>query len=104
MTVKEIARNQWLVQVKHPRQTLNFKKLLFGTDMMEQERISTVKPLLTGDKNILTLDKSNTAGNKRLAKLGIPQTEKAWGAYCKMLVRPCGYTVITRQLWRDNEH
>jgi fructose-bisphosphate aldolase class I len=50
---------------------------------MEQTRtspqglIDAARALVAGDKGLLAIDESNPTGNKRFAKLGIPQTEQA---------------------------
>ena len=49
--------------------------------MNAQELIDTARTLVAGDKGLLAMDESNPTCNKRLARLGIPQTEEARRAY-----------------------
>jgi fructose-bisphosphate aldolase class I len=49
--------------------------------MNAREIIDTARTLLAGDKGLLAMDESNPTGNKRFARLGIPQSEEARRAY-----------------------
>ena len=44
--------------------------------MSPQGLIDTARALVAGDKGLLAMDESNPTGNRRFAKLGIPQTEE----------------------------
>ena len=46
--------------------------------MNAQELIDTARTLVADDKGLPAMDESNPTCNKRLARLGIPQTEEAW--------------------------
>jgi fructose-bisphosphate aldolase class 1 len=49
--------------------------------MNVQEFVDTARTLVAGQKGLLAVDESNLTGNKRFAKLGIPQTvdaRRAW--------------------------
>jgi fructose-bisphosphate aldolase class I len=58
--------------------------------MNAQELIDTARALVAGDKGLLAMDESNPTCNKRFARLGIPQTEKARRAYRELLVTTAG--------------
>jgi Fructose-bisphosphate aldolase class-I len=49
--------------------------------MNAQELIDTARRLVAGDKGPLAMDESSPACNKRFARLGILQTEKARRAH-----------------------
>jgi len=52
--------------------------------------LDTVTSLTANDKGLLAMDESNSTCNKRFAKLGIPQTKAARGAYRELIVStPC---------------
>jgi len=55
-----------------------------------QKLIDTAKMLVASNKGLLAMDESNPTCNKRFAKLGIPQTEKARRAYRELLVTTPG--------------
>jgi len=59
-------------------------------NMNPQQLIDTARMLVAGDKGLLAMDESNPTCNKRFAKLGIPQTEKARRAYRELLVTTPG--------------
>ena len=48
--------------------------------------INTAQALVAEDKGILAMDESNPTCNKRLAALGIPQTEEARRAWRELIV------------------
>jgi len=54
--------------------------------MNAQELMDTARMLVAGDKGLLAMDESNSTCNKRLARLGIPQTEEARRAYRELIV------------------
>jgi fructose-bisphosphate aldolase class I len=54
--------------------------------MNPQELIGTARMLVAGDKGLLAMDESIPTCDKRFAKLGIPQTEKARRAYRELIV------------------
>ena len=58
--------------------------------MSAQELIGTARALVAGDKGLLAMDESNPTCNKRFAKLGIPQTERARRAYRELIVTTPG--------------
>jgi fructose-bisphosphate aldolase class I len=58
--------------------------------MNEQELRDTARALVAGGKGLLAMDESNPTCNKRFAKLGIPQTEKARRAYRELIVTTPG--------------
>jgi hypothetical protein len=60
------------------------------TQMNTQEIIDTAKALVADDKGLLAMDESNPTCNKRFAKLGIPQTERARRAYRELIVTTPG--------------
>jgi fructose-bisphosphate aldolase class I len=49
--------------------------------MNAQDLIDTGRTLLAGDKGLLAMDERNPTGNKRFARLGIPQSEEVRRAY-----------------------
>jgi fructose-bisphosphate aldolase class I len=55
-----------------------------------QELTDTARAFVADDKDLLTMDESNPACNKRFAKLEIPQTEEVWCAYRELIVATPG--------------
>jgi fructose-bisphosphate aldolase, class I len=58
--------------------------------MNAQELINTASKLVAGDKGLLAMDESIPTCDKRFARLGIPQTEKARRAYRELIVTTPG--------------
>jgi hypothetical protein len=58
--------------------------------MNAQELVDTARTLVAGDKGLLAMDESNPTCNKRLASLGIPQTEEARRAWRELIVTTPG--------------
>ena len=58
--------------------------------MNVQELKSTVQALLGGDKGLLAMDESNPTCNKRIAQLGIAQTEEARRSYRELILTTPG--------------
>jgi fructose-bisphosphate aldolase class I len=54
--------------------------------MIEKALIGIAKTLVAHDKGLLAMDESNPTCNKRVAKLGIPQTVEARRAYRELIV------------------
>ena len=57
---------------------------------MRTKIINTARALVAGDKGLLAMDESNPTCNKRFARLGIPQTQKARRAYRELIVTTPG--------------
>jgi hypothetical protein len=57
-----------------------------SSQMTTQELINTASTLVARGKGLLAMDESNPTCNRRFARLGIPQTEKARRAYRELIV------------------
>jgi len=58
--------------------------------MKTQELIGTARAMVADGKELLAMDESSPTGNKRFARLGIPQTEEARRAYRELIVTTPG--------------
>lgn len=58
--------------------------------MNKQILIATVQQLLAGNKGLLAMDESDTTCNKRLAALGIPQTEEVRRSFREWIITTPG--------------
>ena len=52
--------------------------------MNAQELIDTARALVANAKGLLAMDERNPTGNKRFARLGVPQTQEGWRAYLEL--------------------
>jgi fructose-bisphosphate aldolase class I len=58
--------------------------------MNAQELMDTTRTLVAGNKGLLAMDKSSPTRNKRIARLGIAQTEEGRLAYRQLIVTTPG--------------
>ena len=58
--------------------------------MKTQDLFDTARALVAGDKGLLAMDESDPTCNKRFARLGIPQTKDARGAWRELIITTPG--------------